>query len=111
MPLQGIDPGKLDRRITIQQRTVALDAYNEPVETWSALATVWAKVDYPLTASDENVTDGLNVAYTRIEFTIRHRTDIGFINRIVYGSDTYDVERISEEGRKSYLKITAERRK
>lgn len=109
--IKGIDPGKLDRRITLQSRTVAANAHNEPIETWSTLATVWAAIEYPITGSDEMTQQGLNVATTRANFTIRHRSDVGFVNRIQYNSEAWDIERIAEDGRKSYLIITAERRK
>ncbi len=109
--LQGANPGELDRRITLQSRTVAANAYNEPVETWADLATVWAKVEYPITGSDEVTDKGLNVATQRVHFTIRHRTDVGYVERIVYNSENYDIERLAEIGRKQYLKLTAEKRK
>lgn len=109
--ITGKNPGQLDRRITLQSRTTAANAYGEPIETWSTLATVWAAVEYPITGSDEQTQQGLNIASTRANFTIRHRSDIGFVNRIQYNSDTWDIERISEDGRKSFLVITAERRK
>jgi SPP1 family predicted phage head-tail adaptor len=109
--IEGIDPGHLDRRIILQKRTTAANEYNEPIETWTTLDTVWSMVEYPMTGSDEQTTAGLIQATTRVEFTIRYRTDIGFINRIQYNSTIFDIERISEVGRNSFLKITAERRK
>lgn len=109
--IEGVNPGQLDRRITIQSRTTTADKYAAPVETWSTLATVWAKVEYPITGSDEQTQQGLNVATTRVIFTIRHRSDVGFTDRIQYNSEVYDIERIAELGRKSFLQITAERRK
>lgn len=108
--IEGINPGQLDRRITIQSRTTAPNEFNEPVETWATLADVWAKVDYPVTGSDEK-TDGVNVTTTRVVFTVRHLSGVGFTDRIQYDSEVYDIERISELGRKSYLELTAERRK
>lgn len=109
--LQGINPGQLDRRITLQTRTTAADAFNAPVETWSNLATVWAKIEYPSTGNDEETKSGLNIARRRVEFTIRHRTDIGFVERVTYNSGTYDIERIAELGRNDFLKLTTEERK
>jgi SPP1 family predicted phage head-tail adaptor len=108
--LKGIDPGKLDRRITLQSRTTAANAYNEPIETWATLATVWASIDYPLTGSGETFQDAINQAATNITFTIRHRDDVGFVERISYNGDTYDIERISETGRNDHLQIQAKRR-
>lgn len=109
--LQGINPGELDRRITLQRRTVEGNAYAEPIETWATLATVWAKVEYPVTASDEATIQGLNLATTRTEFTIRFLSGLGFTDRVQYNDEVFDIERISELGRKSYLKLTCERRK
>lgn len=108
--LKGIDPGKLDRRITLQRRTTAANAYSEPIETWTNLATVWASIDYPLTGSGETFQDAINQAATSVIFTIRYRADVGFIERINYGGDTYDIERVSELGRNNHLQIHAKRR-
>ena len=103
--------GQLDRRITLQSRTTAGKAYGEPIETWTDLATVWAAVDYPLTGSGEAYQDHINLAQTRVEFIIRKRTDVGFVERIVYDSETYDIERKAEIGRGGYLKLTGNLRK
>jgi SPP1 family predicted phage head-tail adaptor len=109
--LQGDNPGKMDRRITLQSRTVTPNVYSEPIETWEDVCTVWAAVDYPKTGSDEMTEKGLNIARQRVEFTIRYRLNVGFVERIIYNSETYDIERIAEVGRSQYLKITAEKRK
>lgn len=108
--LKGREPGKLDKRITLQSRTTAANAYGEPVETWADVADVWAEVNYPLTQSGEVYIERVNIATTNTEFTIRYRADVGFDWRIVYGSDSYDIERISEVGRQNYLTISAKRR-
>lgn len=108
--LKGANPGELDKRATLQVRTVAANAYNEPVETWAELATVWTKVEYPKTGSEEAFEDNINIAATRVDFTIRYRTDVGFVERILYESEVYDIERIAELGRRDYLKITGKRR-
>jgi len=109
--LKGDNPGKLDSRIALQQRTVAPNAYNEPIETWTTLATVWASIEYPITGSDEETADKLNIARRRAIFTIRYLDSVDFISRILYGTEVYDIERIAEVGRKQYLKLTAETRK
>jgi SPP1 family predicted phage head-tail adaptor len=44
--------GDLDRRVVIEQRTVARDAaLGSEVETWATLATVWARVKQSSTQS------------------------------------------------------------
>lgn len=109
--LKGDNPGKMDRRITLQTRTVAANAYNEPIETWATLATVWAALEYPITGSDEETADKLNIARQRVHFTIRYRDDTGYVERVLYNSEVYDIERIAEIGRNQYLKLTTEKRK
>jgi len=106
--LQGLNPGQLDKRIVLQTRTTAANAYNEPIETWSTLATVRAKIEYPVTGSNEQYQDAVNLAQTVVFFTIRHRTDVSSVERISYDSNTYDIEApIAEVGRKNFLKIKA----
>lgn len=102
--------GALDRRITLQSRTVSVNDYGEGVEAFTTLATVWAKVDYPLTGSQEEQVEKIHLFQQRVEFTIRKRSDVLQVDRIVYDSKTYDIERIAEIGREGYLKITAEHR-
>lgn len=109
--LKGDNPGKMDRRITLQTRTVAANAYNEPIETWTTLATVWAALEYPITGSDEETADKLNISRQRVIFTIRYRDDTGYVERVLYNDEVYDIERIAEIGRNQYLKLTTEKRK
>ena len=102
--------GQLDRRITLQTRSTSVNSYGESVETFTDLATVWAKVEYPLTGSMESQEQKIHLVESRVEFTIRERADILYTSRIVYNGKTFDVERISEVGRGGYLKITTEYR-
>ena len=37
--------GKLDRRVQIQQQTATQDAFGQPQQTWTTMATVWASID------------------------------------------------------------------
>ena len=42
MPLKA---GELDRRIQIEQASEAPDSFGQNVQTWSLLATLWAKFE------------------------------------------------------------------
>lgn len=110
MPLVGLDPGKLDRRITIQTRSTSVDAYGTPIETWGDTVTVWAGIEYPKTGSSEAYDDKVNIATTAVIFTIRNRSVNAGENRIEYDGEVYDIERIAELGRNNYLQITAKKR-
>ena len=110
MPLKGSDPGRLDRLVTIQTRSTTADAYGTPVETWTDTATVWCGVVYPKTGSGEQYYDAVAIATTTTEFTIRYRAIDAASNRLKYESEIYDIERISEIGRRNYTLVTAKLR-
>ena len=110
MPLQGKDPGTLDRRIIIQTRSTSADAYGSPVETWADTVTVWAGVEYPKTGSGEQYYDAVAIATTAVIFTIRYRAVDPATNRIEYNGEVYDIERIGEIGRRNFTTITAKLR-
>lgn len=40
---KAINPGELRTAVSVQQRTVTADAGGHQVETWTTLATVWAR--------------------------------------------------------------------
>src|SRR6185437_14727664 len=37
--------GLLNRRVQIQQQTATQDAFGQPQQTWTTMATVWASID------------------------------------------------------------------
>lgn len=98
--------GVMDREITIQRRTLEENAFAERVEVFTDLLTVWAAVEYPISRQDEQITDGLNLTTSPVNFTIRD-TDITVKDRIVYDGENYDIINIAQIGRNDRLKITA----
>jgi SPP1 family predicted phage head-tail adaptor len=108
MPLKGQDPGSMDRRVTIQTRSVTYDAYNSPVETWNDTTTVWCNVEYPKTGSGEMYADNVLIASRVAVFTIRYYAALSASeNRLKYETDIFDIERISEVGRRNFSQVTA----
>ena len=100
MPL---DIGKLDRRVTIEQRTDTRDDFGEPIPAWSTLATVWAgKVSEE---GSERFEGEQRHATRRVVWRIRHRTDVTEAMRILFDGDHYDITAITEIGRKEGLQI------
>lgn len=96
--------GKLDRRITFQQKvygTTKLD-----VTSWEDIVTVWASADEKSGSEPFEVEQ--QQAHTMTMFTIRFRSDITTENRIVYNSQYWDITSILEVGRKRFLHILAE---
>lgn len=41
---QGVQAGKLDKRIRFERPSEAVDKYGDPIGGWEAVATVWAAI-------------------------------------------------------------------
>ncbi len=106
--LKGLNPGTLDRRVTIQTRSTTNDAYNTPIETWTDTTTVWCGVEYPKTGSGENYADNVLIASRVAVFTIRYYATLSASeNRLKYETEIFDIERIGEIGRRNFSQVTA----
>jgi SPP1 family predicted phage head-tail adaptor len=102
--------GSLDRRIVIERATSTVNALNEPVETWSTYATVWAQ--------RKDVSDGEKLAAGQVgshlssRFVIRSNTTTTAItpsDRISHDGALWSIHGIKEtqDGRYRFLEITA----
>ena len=103
-----MQPGDLDRRITIQQNTPTQDGAGNPLDAWTDLATVWAEV-VPVGGS-ETFQAKQTGAEAVAKFRIRYRGDVLRKMRVVYDSDNYDVADVAEDRRferRQYEIITA----
>jgi SPP1 family predicted phage head-tail adaptor len=97
------NPGKLDRRVSLLATVVTQSALGEPLRAWASFATVWASKT-SLTGSRLMVEDAKN-NLAMVRFRIRHRNDVGPMQRIVHGDDTYEIVNSSELGRRHFLDL------
>jgi SPP1 family predicted phage head-tail adaptor len=100
--------GKLDRRITIEQATQGVGPFGEPVETWAALATVWANA-YAGSGKEFVAARQIN-AEVSMQFQIRWIADLSTTMRILYDGKYFDIVDIAEVGRHERLNIFAKAR-
>lgn len=102
-----IDPGEMDRRVTLQNASGSQDAYGEGNTTWYDVAELWAKFEAGV--GNEGV-DAEQVAQHDIAvFTIRYRSVVPRM-RIVMDDEKWDIETVSEAGgRKRFLKLRCKR--
>lgn len=104
------DAASLDRRITIQRAVTTANEYNEEIITWTAIATVWAGLEWSQAHSGEQFEGDQQVVTTRLVFTIRYRTGFDEKCRILYDNEAYDILNIAEIQRRKFERITAEKR-
>jgi len=97
--------GKLDRRIEIHRLTeTGRTAFNEPVLSWSKVATVWAQ-QRPDRGTERFAAAQVNGAAV-LSFHIRYRADLTEKDRIVYEGRTYEIVAPPREiGRRSVTEI------
>lgn len=97
-----LDPGELDRRITLQAASGSQDAYGEGNATWYDLAELWAKVEWK--TGTEGMDAGQVAQSQMVDFTIRYRA-VAPENRIKFEDKYYDIEGMEQIGRKRFLKL------
>lgn len=69
-----MNPGRLDRRITLLSRTVTADGAGSPVETWGASEHLWAeRVEV---RGNEAQSSGANRSTVASIYRIRYRSDL-----------------------------------
>lgn len=95
--------GKLDRRITFQEKSVTRSARGEPVETWVDVATVWAQ-SRPNRGTERFATMQ-NVGKAVITLALRWRDDVTILNRISFDGKLWDILDVREIGRRVGLEI------
>ena len=96
-----MNPGKLNRRVVIQARTLTKDGTGSRVETWADSATVWAEA-VTQKGREATLADADRTQDTR-QFRIRHRALTTTDHRLLYQSRFYDITGITEEGIKTAL--------
>lgn len=93
--------GKLNRRITIQSQVTTQDSIGEQSTSWTTLCVVSASVK-DLTGR-EFIAAGAMVDTVLTQIEIRYRTDVTAAMRILEGSNTYNIEAVLDQNKKSLL--------
>lgn len=96
----------LDRRITLQRATVTRGDFNQEIETWNDLATVFAH------RRDASASEGYRAqeigAQLSTRFTIRWSTDVADLNprdRVIYAGVVHDITGVRETERNRWLEV------
>ena len=87
-----IGAGSLRSLITVQQRTTAVDALGQPVETWAALASLRAEIRHP--SGVEQIKADAETSTVRASIRIRRREDITAAMRLLHGSTVYAIKAV-----------------
>jgi SPP1 family predicted phage head-tail adaptor len=98
------DPGRLDRRVTIQYSVPSRDASGGAVLDWYDAATVWASLSFlsgnRLYAAEEKSFEAMAT------YRIRHRSDVQTGMRLIHGDDVFEIVAVDQLGRRHFLEMT-----
>lgn len=98
--------GNLDRRITIQGKTITQDDFGAEVETWGDVATVWAQ-EVELRGMERYSMRQI-VGHALRTFRIRWSPTVAVItteHRIEYAGRLFDITDVREVGRQEGIEI------
>jgi SPP1 family predicted phage head-tail adaptor len=101
--LGHLEFSRLDRRVTVQRRTLTQDGAGEAIESWTDDATVWAEARDP--KGRELFQADQRAAQIDRVFVLRWRAINQKDYRILYENDVYDIEEIAEIGRQAGLQL------
>ncbi len=87
--------GRLRQRVTIQDRTVSRNSFNEEVETWAEVATVWARIE-SLSGTEFVATEQAGATVTH-QITIRQRAGLLPTMRVLYGDHVFGVTAVLDD--------------
>ena len=98
--------GQLDRTVTIEGASDAIDANGTPIQTWTTLASVRAQL-LEMSSTDYMRAQGASFEKVVI-FRIRWLPGVTLENRVLYNGDRYLIKDIKELGRKVGLELRCE---
>ena len=95
--------GDLDRRISIERFTSTVSDTGEPIETWTNLATRWAKVDQQ--SGREFFAAPQEVSERKVVFRIRWIEGLTVRDRVICDGAVHDIVEVRRLGRKEGVEL------
>lgn len=102
--------GRLDRKVTIERRTVdTSDVYGTVVSSWSPLITLRAEMIEPRVEEFTRGDQGTTIEAHRV-FRTRYYDGLTTDDRLIYLGDVHDLVAVQEIGRRRGLQLHCVRR-
>jgi SPP1 family predicted phage head-tail adaptor len=99
-------PGELNRRLVLQQPVETADGAGGVTRSYSAVTTLWAKVE-PVSARGAVVADAPGATVTH-RITIRSGPELTTQHRFIEGATLYRIVTLREDATRRFLVIGAE---
>lgn len=85
-----MEAGQLRERVTLQEPTVVVDSFGQPVKTWVTLATLWAAV-IPVSGRELIASEAEHAEIT-VRVIIRYRGEIDATMRFLHRGMVYEIK-------------------
>lgn len=90
-----MEPGKLNRKVSIRQRGTTQDAIGQPIETWIEIAAPWANIRQRTGAEMLRADRDVSIVQTSIR--IRRRTEVTAAMRVYHGTTVYEIKAVLDD--------------
>ena len=90
--LDSVRAGQLRDRVTVQTATETRSANGQVVYTWSDNGEEWADVKF--LSGLETIASNMQISDTQCSIRLRYRDGISSANRVLFGTQIYDVKSV-----------------
>lgn len=98
-----MDPGKLDKRITIERASEAPDTAGQVIQTWSVFSKAWAS--YKAGSGAESFTSDQRSSKSSAVFRIRYQAGVNPKMRVLFDGEYWEIEAVHPVGRRDHLDL------
>jgi SPP1 family predicted phage head-tail adaptor len=97
--------GRLNRRVTIQQKVAGQDATGQPSLTWQDVVTTWG--EFRTRNGAQLIEDSaIEISTVQMTLRIRYRAGLNAGMRVLLGSDVYEIKAVlPNEAKRDYVEL------
>ena len=89
-----LDSSSLNRRITVQSRSTALDSFGQQITTWTDVLSCWASIE-PLSGSELIAAQAVSTELSHT-VTIQYRTTVTAAMRVLYQARVFNIQSVTD---------------
>jgi SPP1 family predicted phage head-tail adaptor len=87
-----MDAGRLNSRVVIEQRTASKDAFGQPYEVWTTVATVWAWILH--SSGLETIKANADTSVVKASIRVRYRPEVTAAMRVKHHDIVYEIKAV-----------------
>lgn len=102
-----MDPGTLNRRVTLQHRVQDVDGIGQPIDLWEDVAKPWANIRH--LNGTEAIKAGAAASIVKASIRIRYRLGIDAGMRVLHKAVVYEIKAVMlDEIKRQHVDLVCE---